>query len=227
MCDPGHLNTELNHISHVLSKNGYPKTIIERTIKERKFKAKSPSASTENYKDTYKHWVTLDFIPKVSYKLRAILNKEGIGVRFSSGSTLKNILCKLKTPLPFSLTRNCIYKIPCKDPCNMPYVGLTSQHIKSRITQHMRDLNPNKPLEEIVHATAYHERSTGHHIDWEDVEILDTAKYPWLLPYKESIAISKYTAGPPKGINRDWGHKMSHIWKALYKKVQYNPKTNH
>ena len=145
--------------------------MIESIIKERKLKLKStPSHTNNNYEDTYKSWMTLDFIPKVSYKLKAILNKQRIGVRFSSGNTLKSILCKLKSPLPFGLNRNAIYKISCNESCNKPYVGMTIQHIKSRITQHTRDLNPNIELEDVKHSTAYHERVSGHMLDWDNCE---------------------------------------------------------
>ena len=228
ICDPPHLEKELQHISMALSNNGYPKSIIESIIKERKIKINSNSTQVvdNNYKDTYKNWVTLDFVPKVSYKLKAILNKQGIGVRFSSGNTLKSILCKLKSPLPFGLNKNAIYKISCNDTCNKPYIGLTIQHIKSRITQHMRDLNPNIELENIKHSTAYHQRVSGHFLEWDDVEVLDKENKPWLLPYKESIAICKFNAGPPNGLNRDWGYRMPHIWKALYNNVTYNAKKN-
>ena len=201
--------------------------MIESIIKDRKLKLKStPSNTSINYTDLYKNWVTLDFIPKVSYKLKAILNKQGIGVRFSSGNTLQSILSKLKSPLPFELSRNAIYKITCNESCNKPYVGLTIQHIKARMTQHMRDLNPNIDLENVKHSTAYHQRVTGHMLEWDNVEILDTDKRPWLLPYKENIAICKYNAGPPNGLNRDWGYRMPFIWKALYNQVSYNPKVN-
>ena len=102
-----------------------------------------------------------------------------------------------------------------------PYYQI--KHIKSTIHQHMRDLNSNKPFEEVVHATAYHERSTGHNIEWDDVKILDTPKYPWLLPYKESIATSKYVSGPPKGMNSDGGHKMPHYIKKSNISLRLTP----
>ena len=165
ICDLPHLENELQHITLSLFNNGYPKSMVERIIKERKIKLKSTSSHIDNnHKDAYKSWVTLDFIPKISYKLKAILNKQGIGVRFSSGHTLKSMLCKLKSPLPFSLNRNAIYKISCNDSCNKQYVGLTIQHIKARINQHMRDLNPNIELGDIKHSTAYHERVEGHNL---------------------------------------------------------------
>ena len=201
--------------------------MVESIVKERERKLKSTSTGTDtNYQDTYKSWVTLDFIPKISYKLKRILNKQGIGVRFASGHTLKSMLCNLKSPLPFSLNRNAIYKISCNDSCNKQYVGLTIQHIKARIIQHMRDLNPNIELDDIKHSTAYHERVEGHTLNWDEVEILDVEHKPWLLPYKESIAISKYKVGPPNGLNRDWGCKMPQIWKALYNQITYHPKKN-
>ena len=90
----------------------------------------------------------------------------------------------------------------------------------------MRDLNPNIELENIKHSTAYHQRVSGHFLEWDDVEVLDKENKPWLLPYKESIAICKFNAGPPNGLNRDWGYRMPHIWKALYNNVTYNAKKN-
>ena len=84
----------------------------------------------------------------------------------------------------------------------------------------------NIELEDVKHSTAYHERVSGHMLDWDNVEILDWDNRPWFLPYKESIAICNYNAGPPNGLNRDWGYRMPNIWKALYNHVTYNPKTN-
>ena len=93
-------------------------------------------------------------IPGISYKIRKSLNKADIGVSFTPGTKLKQILSKPKSKLPSSLSKNLVYKIQCE--CEKQYTGMTTQHVQKRIKQHKDDekypLNDNR----MTHSTAEH-----------------------------------------------------------------------
>ena len=176
----------------------------------------------EPHLSKYKNWVTIPFIPRTSYKLRKILNKHGVGVHFSSGTTIVSILSKPKTPRPLSQKKNIVYKYTCE--CGKHYVGQTAQPFHKRHKQHMYDLKPTIDINDVKHATAKHQRCTGHMLRWDYPEIVACPKWRSQLNAYENIAIGQYKAAPPQGLNQDNGPKISPTWMALQNLCKFNPR---
>ena len=107
----------------------------------------------------------------------------------------------------FTDQKNVVYKIDCE--CDKSYVGQTSIPFKKRLKQHMDDLKPERSGENIMHATAAHERTTGHIMHWDFPHIIASTQWKSQLDTFENIAIKKFNAYPPKGLNRDFGPQIS------------------
>ena len=155
----------------------------------------------DSHLNKFKTWVTVPFIPKVGYKLRKFFNKHGVGVHFSSSKTMKNTICKPKTPKPPEVKKNVIYELTCE--CDKVYIGQTSQPFNKRLKQHHKDLK--LPPERVTHSSAKHQMETGHIIRWDQPEIVASPKWPSQLNTYEHMAIKNFRAVEPSGLNKDVG----------------------
>ena len=88
----------------------------------------------------------------------------------------------------------------------------------------MDDLKPERSMENIKHATAEHQRTTGHTVAFDYPEIIASTQWKSQLNTYENIAIKKYNAYPPKGLNRDFGPQISPAWQALHQKCNFKPR---
>ena len=86
---------------------------------------------------------------------------------------------------------NVVYRFECLH-CNASYIGKTERLLGYRIKEHMkRD------------AGYQHERSNpGHKIDWENIQILDTADNSKKLAIKELLHILKREPSLNKQLNQ-------------------------
>ena len=55
---------------------------------------------------------------------------------FTSGSTLRRYLFRVKPPTEFNMTKNCVYSIPCS--CGKMYKGETGRPLKVRLEEHRK-----------------------------------------------------------------------------------------
>ena len=66
----------------------------------------------------------------------------------------------------------------------------TSIPFKKRLKQHMDDLKPERSMENVKHATAEHQRTTGHTVAFDYPEIIASTQWKSQLDTFENIAIS-------------------------------------
>ena len=220
ICDPQHIKAELESITKTLQSNGYPRHKVQNIIRARSKRMEKGPIEQESHLNKFKTWVTIPFVPKVGYKLRKIFNKHGVGVHFSSSRTIKNSICKPKTPKPPEAKKNVIYKLTCE--CDKVYIGQTSQPFNKRLKQHHKDLN--LPLERVTHSSAKHQMETGHIIHWDNPEIVACPKWPSQLNTYEHMAIKTFKAVEPSGLNKDVGPYIANNWQAFRKNIKFTPK---
>ena len=89
-----------------------------------------------------------------------------------------------------------VYKINCLD-CKACYIGKTKRHLITRIEEHKTTKNTKKKVnskfkDEHESAVYKHMMESGHRIDFEDVEVLDSAPSDYRLKLKEAFYIKKH-----------------------------------
>lgn len=134
ICSPQHLKAEIEFLINVFDENGYDR---EKLIS---IADKYTNRSNNNVTDTTSNeqqLVKLPWIPVVGPKLRAALRKYNIKTVFTSGESLKDILCKHKSKLPRN-SHPGVYSIPCG--CGCEYIGETKKRITTRLMEHEKDI---------------------------------------------------------------------------------------
>jgi hypothetical protein len=123
---------------------------------------------------------------------------------------------QLKDPLPVDRTKDCVYKINCKD-CSKVYVGQTARELHTRIDEHRRRINkPPRNAHEYQalirdSAMAEHALDTGHSIDLENIEILRRGlRSTQQRLIAEAVEIAKHPS-----VNKIEGVDLASIWRAV------------
>ena len=105
--------------------------------------------------------------------------------------------------------KNVIYKGKCKT-CGKAYIGETSQWLETRKQQHKQCFKKN--------GFAYHvKQNPDHEIDWENFEVIDTARIWKVRKMKEAIYINQASNGGSLGnvLNIENGETMDTCWTSI------------
>jgi len=166
-------------------------------------------------KNTQKTPIDFEKSFKVPYEkgfsdiLRRELQKEGIHVIFSKGTTLEKKLCKLTPKKPIEESKHNIYRKYCSK-CSATYIGESGMTMKQRDTLHnyfKSDIKTGKSSSALY---THIRDNKDHEIDWEKKVILDKEIHFEKRKIKEAIYINAFDNGtlmnPDKGIpiNQCW-----------------------
>ena len=118
---------EMISIRHSLYHNNYPEHItlaprnLDRRVKDntRKFTI-----------------VCLSYVKGLAKRIQRICSPYDIRTIFTSGSTFRRYLFRVKPPTEFNMTKNCVYSIPCS--CGKVYKGDTCHPLKIRPEEHKK-----------------------------------------------------------------------------------------
>ena len=192
------LKKELKHLQGVMLNNDYPTGFLKRC---RTLKPKERSEDEHKPLSTTK----LPYIEGLSEEIRRILRGFNIRTVFRTIDTLGRILTRVKDPTPPEERPGVIYKIKCI--CGDFYVGETKRTLATRIKEHKAACRLGAFERSAVAEHAWQE---GHEINWDDVEILDTAKDLQERKVKESL----YIRMVPRTclMNRDEGRELPSLW---------------
>ena len=150
LCDQKEdLLSELNLLKDVFISNGYPKKLVEKTIKnswkvelEKQLKAlvleqneENPHAEQEVEDSGYYDTLHIPYLAGFAEKLAKDLRVVNVGVTFQKGRTIFNSVCKLKPLKHPDEKKNLIYCLGCKS-CDQHYIGETQQFFSSHKYQH-------------------------------------------------------------------------------------------
>ncbi|KAJ8947675.1 hypothetical protein NQ318_009559 [Aromia moschata] len=155
ICDDKSRPEELQQIKEALTKNG-----IDRVCRIQRTKV-------EQQLTTYAY---LPYVSGVTDKLKKILSKKNIGVRFRTVKKIQQVLPSNKDPVPRILQLSeGVYEL--KYTCGKSYIGQTGRSIQCRIKEHQphtRLGNTDKSaIAEHVHI------NENHKIDYENVRVLN------------------------------------------------------
>ena len=128
LCDPEYLDDELKNIKEVFKENGYSEKEIEEAMQERR-------RTTENEtEEPSRGIVVIQNIPNITPQFNKIAREHGFRVANKSGTRVKDLTTKAKTPLG-DKNSNVIYNIPCG--CNKhSYTGETHRKWETRKKEH-------------------------------------------------------------------------------------------
>ena len=137
ICTKSRLKNELKQIKNILLENGYPESVIERTISKKMAQFSTPKTFGPHKCPVY---LRVPWIGKPS----VILDKNvTTAVETCYGSVTTRVVFTSKRMLPVSrkdvlpttLKSSVIYEYSCH--CDSRYVGRTSQRLQDRIKQHV------------------------------------------------------------------------------------------
>ena len=80
--------------------------------------------------------VCLPYVTGLSKRFQKLSSPYDIRTVFTSGSTLRRYLFRVKPPTEFNMTKNCVYSIPCS--CGKIYKGETGRPQKVRLEEHRK-----------------------------------------------------------------------------------------
>ena len=107
LCDPEYLNAELTNVREVFKENGYSVKEIDTAMMER------VRATTESdAEQTTRGIVVIQNIPNITPQFNKIARQHGFQVANRSGTRVKDLTTKAKTPLG-DKNSNVVYNIPC------------------------------------------------------------------------------------------------------------------
>ena len=186
----------LRHLRNALKGNGYPTGWVKlnQNMKQRDREGQEPLTTA-----------IIPYNQGVSEQIKRVLRQYNIRTAFKSGTSLGNMLSKVKDPLLPEDRSGVIYKLGCL--CGDFYIGQTGRSVNTRIKEHKVACRLAK-LEKS--AVTEHAWQDGHVIEWDQAEIVDAAKSTWERLVKEAIHIT--LAPPGCRMNKDEGMDLSPLW---------------
>ena len=135
-------------------------------------------------------------------KIRSAFKDTNIKLGFYNPKNNKQFYGKVKDKVPEHLRTNVVYKVNCKD-CPKVYVGQTSQYLKTRLSQHQRNIDKKDQATGLsTHAT-----QTGHQFDMNNVAILENEAFESKRKFLEACHILKYER-ENKSVNKQSDYKQ-------------------
>jgi hypothetical protein len=194
---------ELERLKAILARNDYPLDIVDKTIRNFLEIKKNPEKQDKLIKDK-KRFLKLPYVSRrcedFVFRLKGTVNdyypQVDFNVAFQSPMTIGKMLPfkdNIKNIQERSLV---VYSLKC-DTCGAEYIGKTERILCHRIKVHMN--NSSSALKQHL------ETNTDHHIDFENVKILDSAENDTKLRIKELLHI--LSRGPE--LNKQLGLQSS------------------
>ena len=138
--------------------------------------------------DTRKH--TIVCLPDVkgrAERIQKICSPYDIRTIFTSGSTLRRYLFRIKPPTEFNMTKNCVYSILCS--YDKLYKGETCRSRKVRLEEHRKAVVRG----EIGYGGHIWWIKGNHLLLWDEVKIIDKEKHWRIRRLKESVHMLGYS----------------------------------
>ena len=151
-------------------------------------------------------------------RIQKICSPYDIRTVFTSGSTLRGYLFRVKPPTEFNMTKNCVYSIPCSR--GKIYKGETGRPQKVRLEEHQEAVVRGEIEKSGMADHIWKEK--GNHLPLSDkVEIIDWDEYWRIRRIKESAHMLGYNdllSRPSIELNT--------IWERIIKKSWWKEKLN-
>jgi hypothetical protein len=182
------LKKEVVKIKQILYKNEYPPKIVTNTVQRFFDSKKNPKTKRDNSYDVPKKkvFLVLPYYKGADNAKKEIMNLVQISFpqvdfrfAFKSHSTISRNF-SFKDSIDKDMKSKIVYRINCLD-CEMFYVGKTKRQFKQRKIEH-----------KLLDNSSVHKHMTeeNHRIDWDDMQVIDTARDDRRLLLKEMLHIN-------------------------------------
>lgn len=205
-------------IVNVLSKNNYPRHIIEKLLERRRSERDVDNQNNSFHTIAETKFCSMTYIKGLSEKISKTIrsHSQDITVCLKSYNTVGQFFTKTKDPIPMLDKTNLIYRIPCE--CGSFYVGRTSRKFRTRIREH--ELSVKKvPLadEDSILPTSLlqHMKKEKHKFSFNDASIVDVAPKSHQLNYMEAFYINAYQRAGKCVNHRNEGFELNQLYSAL------------
>lgn len=205
------LKEEESHLMKTFIGNGYPRSFVRSASAprpQRQHDDEDDSNETEKPSTAF-----IPYVAGVSERIRKVCRDYNIRTVFRSGPTLRNLLTKVKDPLPVTKQSNVVYEVPCT--CGKVYIGETKRRLETRLKEH-KDACAKCLTDKS--AIAEHAWTNDHPINWAETKVLQRASRTMELVMKEALSIR--TTPADTRFNRDEGYDLPECWIATYKKLK-------
>ena len=102
---------------------------------------------------------------------RRVCRKFDIRTVFTTMSTLRQQLTKVKNTDPTLEKSSVVYRIPCS--CGLAYIGETKRSLETHLKEHQAAIRRGETKKSAI---AEHAREKQHHPQWGNITILDHAR---------------------------------------------------
>ena len=162
--------------------------------------------------------VCLLYVKGLAERIQKICSPYDIRTVFTSGSTLRRYLFRVKPPTELNMTKNCVYSIP--NSCGKIFKGETGRTLKVRLEEHRKAVVRCEMEKSGMADHIWKEK--GNHLSlWDKVEIIDWAELWRIRHLKESAHTLGYIdllSRPSIDLNR--------IWEPIIKKARWKKNLN-
>ena len=203
LCDDDFIDDETDHLSKVLKKNNYPKSMINKIKKTIINKQNSSSAIVST--NPRPSFASAPYIRTASERAAKLLKKYNIKLAHRPTAPLRNSLCKIKDKRSTFKSSGVVYQVNCLN-CNAVYIGETGRLLEERISEHKRDIR-NKKRESHIYM---HTDQCGHNFDFNNTKILAKANEVKTRRKLEGIC----THQNQNSLNRAW--ELNPIYNVLF-----------
>ena len=170
-----------------------------------------------------KPFACINYIPEISHQLKRTLKKAGVATTFTSGTSLKDILCGKNKTHPPREKKKGIYKYtyPCSE--KAIYIGQTHRSCETRWKEHGRADNRGDWRHSGI---TQHLRHCPENFSQENFEVVHTmqdkkvGRLGFNLRMREAFEIRRHDSGPGKGLNEDNGaYLKTDMWDPILKSL--------
>ena len=159
------------------------------------------------------------YVKGLAERIQKICSPYDIRTVFTSDSTLRRYLFRVKPITEFNMTKNCVYSIPCS--CGKIYKTEIGRPLKVRLEEHRKAVVWGE-IEKSGMADHIWKEKKGNHLPlWDKVEIIDRAENWRIRRLKESAHMLGYNdllSRPSIELNT--------IWELIIKKARWKKKKN-
>ena len=198
------VSREEEHLCEVLRSNGYPEHVFRSAALQRE----------RRQEETTKYTICLPYVSGVSEDLRRVCRRFDIRSVFTTVSTLRKHLTRVKDRDPLLRKSGVVYNIPCSS-CSMQYIGETRRALETRLKEHQAATRRG----ELERSALAEHAWTEHHLPaWDEVAVLEEARNDKMLRIKEALCIA--LAEQQQLLNRDRGTPIADCWGSLLQRMR-------
>ena len=152
------------------------------------------------------------YVKGLAERIQLICSPYYIRTVFTSGSTLRRYLIRVKPPKEFNMIKNCVYSIPCS--CGKIYKGETGPPLKVRLEEHRKAVVGGE-IEKSGMADHIWKEKRNHLPLWDKAKIIDRAELWRIRRLKEST----HRLGYNNLLSR-LSIELNTIWEPIVKKAR-------